>query len=158
MLALPPNPLKSVVVKRFCILLAIVVVGILLPCYTSGIFGNTRARVRLDHTIEVPASTTVIRCAFPYSTTQWMDSGAESTFKIARSDVPALLAQLHDFKQYPNDPPDWEIMKRHLDPGWRKGNPVAVYDGKSSEGNRTLVEVWPVDATSVGIYIDTVWN
>ena len=150
--------MKSVVVKRFSILLTIVLVGILLPCYTSGIFGNTRARVRLDHNIEVPSSATEIHCAFLYSTTQWMDSGAESTFKIPRSDVPGILSQLHDYKQYPTDPVEWVIMRRHLDPPWYKGKPIAVYDAKSLQGYRTLLEVWPVDADTVGIYVDTVWN
>ena len=135
------------------------VVGILLPCYISGLFGNTRARVRLDHSIELPASTSEIHCAFPFSTTQWMDSGAQSTFKIARNDLPGLLAQLHGFKQYPKDPPGWEGGTwRALEPEWQTGQPIAVYDGKSSQGNYTLVEVWPVDSASVGIYIDTIWN
>jgi hypothetical protein len=150
--------LKSVVVKRFAILLTIVVVGILLPCYTSGLFGNTRARVRLDHSIEPPPSITEIECAFPYSTTQWADSGAESTFEISRGDLPGLLAQCKDFRESPADPPDWATMRRNLHPSWRTGKPIAVYDGKSSEGNKTLVEVWPVDIRSVGIDIYTVWN
>jgi hypothetical protein len=135
-----------------------VVVGILLPCYTSGLFGNSRARLRLDHNIDAPASTTEIDCAFPYSTTQFMDSAAESTFKIVRSDLPGLLAQMPGFKESPKDPDDWKIGIRHLKPKWRIGTPIAVYDGKSQQGNRTLVEVWPVDAETVGIYIVTVWD
>jgi hypothetical protein len=150
--------LNRPVVKTFGILITLVCLGIVAPCYFSGLIGNSRARVRLDHSIEVPASTSGIECAFPFSTTQFMDSGAEATFTISRADLPGFLAEFPHFKESPDDPPEWATLRRHLSPAWRKGVPIAVYDGRFPEGHRTLCEIWPVDSTSVGIYLVSVWN
>jgi len=151
-------PFKTAMAKTFATLLTLCMVGIVFPCYVSGYFGNTRARVQLDHSIDLPRSTSEIQCAGPISTTQIWDGGAESAFKISRADLPGVLAQFHGYKTSPSDSAGGLNIKWNLSPAWTQGAPAAVYAGTSAQGNQTVMEVWPIDSASVGIRINTVWN
>jgi len=121
--------------------------------YATGFMGSTRARIALDHSINLPSSASHIVCEDFFTLTPFSDAGASASFEISRNDLPAVLAQFPKGLDKPL-PDDHGPMTA---PSNFKGL-IARYRGGSRDGNVCWIDVFEVDAQTDGVVIATSWN
>jgi hypothetical protein len=146
------------------VLLTSLFVGVaVLVLFLGGCIGNSAARITREHGLVLPASASHFVCKGD----AWMigDRGAASAFEMATNDIPRFLAQLKikDTHQRGYRP----AFLNSIFPGnsqyqvrttWMSGIPLETYHCASPVGDFLDVQIWPIDATHVGVCLYTDWN
>ena len=123
--------------------------------YSIGFIGSTKARVALDHSINLPYSVSHIECEDLFTFTPFADAGASASFEIKRKDLGAILAQFREvtLASKPEGNSDTALTRPA---GFKR--PIASYTGLSRDGNVFSMEVYDMDVDHVYVVIDTSWN
>jgi hypothetical protein len=124
------------------------------------VFGDSASRIRREHGLNLPASASAIECHGDAWLRIITDCGAASSFEVAISDVPSLLAQLRvrststgvSESIFPGNP-EYQVHR-----SWMSGIPTATYRCNSPTGDDLSVQTWPIDSSRVGICLYTDWN
>jgi hypothetical protein len=132
--------------------------------FLEGCVGGSARRITREHGLVLPASASHFVCKGD----AWimiMDRGAASAFEMASNDVPRFLAQLKikdthhgDHRpEYSNSifpgNPQYQVRT-----SWMSGSPLETYHCASPVGDFLDVQIWPLDATHVGVCLYTDWN
>jgi len=131
----------------------------------GGCRGNSARRIEREHGLVLPASATQFVCRGDAWKHIFMDSGAASAFEMASNDLPKFLSQLKikethkgtfrpDYSDYIySSNPQYQISR-----SWMEGTPLETYQCASPTGDWLTVQVWPIDASHVGVCLYTDWN
>jgi hypothetical protein len=132
--------------------------------FFGGCIGNSSLRIRREHGLVLPPSASRFVCKGD----AWkmvLDRGAASAFEMASNDLSGFLARLTikeshhgDYRpQYSNSifpgNPQYQVRT-----SWMSGSPLETYRCKSPVGDSLDVQIWPIDATHVGVCLYTDWN
>jgi hypothetical protein len=146
--------------KIVSIIVSIVLV-LLILAFGFSCVGNSAARIRREHGLELPASADHFVCRGD-AWMQIMDRGAASAFEMDAKDLKTFTAQLmiektDDWPQYgsrifPGNP-QYQIQRP-----WMSGRATIAYHCKSSTGDWLEVQIWQMSSNRVGICLYTDWN
>ena len=88
-----------------------------------------------------------------------MDSGAASAFEIAPTDLSSFLSQLKILETYDGDCCILPINSQYqIRRPWTSGVALNTYRCASPTGASLEVQIWKVDAATVGVLLYTDWN
>jgi len=132
--------------------------------FLGGCLGSSGRRITREHGLVLPASASHFVCKGD----AWvaiMDRGAASAFQCASNDVPSFVAQLKIKDTHHGD--RGPKFSNSIFPGnpqyqvrtpWMSGIPLETYHCTSPVGDFLDVQIWPIDATHVGVCLYTDWN
>ena len=114
-------------------------------------------RIKQEHTLTVPASASHIHCDPFFAISIFLDTGGEASFEMSRNDLPIFLAQLKFLRSEsrPDDPSDMLVNNEVPD---HFGRLISTFDGFSHDGNVMHIDVYDIDASTVGVWIGTISN
>ena len=123
-------------------------------------FDNSITRLRNEHGLLFPDSTTAIECRGDAWLRYVDDCGASSIFELPTSDIAPFLPQLQVTSKITGDShrifpgnPQYQVNR-----WWMSGMPIATLHCSSPTGTFLVVQTWPIDESRVGICLYTDWN
>jgi hypothetical protein len=150
--------------RKLAVLFTLFSIGVaVIILFFGGSIGNSAARITREHGLVLPSSASHFVCKGD----AWIigDRGAASAFEMASNDVPPFVAQLKIKDTHHGDhgpefsnsifPSNPEYQVRTT---WMSGIPLETYSCASPVGDFLRVQIWPIDATHVGVCLYTDWN
>jgi hypothetical protein len=124
-----------------------------------GFVGNSAARIRREHGLNVPPTAHSFVCGGDAWAHRFMDSGAASAFEMASSDLPSFLSQLKIQNIHDGDCCILPVNSRYqIRRPWTSGVALKTYRCASPTGDSLEIQIWKVDATTTGVLLYTDWN
>ena len=148
---------KFILLALAMVVLSSSVFGIL---FLFGYVGNSAARVRREHGLNVPSSARGFICRGDAWMHLFSDSGAASAFEMAARDMPGFISQLRI--RQTNEGRNGNILpinaQYQIHRPWMSAVSMQTYRCASLTGNSLAVQIWQIDDANVGVLLYTDWN
>jgi len=150
------KPRKSILAVLSVLILIAISLGFL---FAFGFVGNSAVRVSREHGLNIPPTAHSFVCGGDAWAHRFMDSGAASAFEMASSDLPSFLSQLKIQETHEGDccilPMNSQYQIRRP---WTSGVALKTYRCASPTGDSLEIQIWKVDAATIGVLLYTDWN
>ena len=114
------------------------------------------ARAQWEHGVTLPASIGYIECRGD-ANRLFLDRGASTVFEMDAADLPAFKSSLPPPVPFDTFVPGNARYRGFTFP-WTATQPTEILSCQSSKGDWLHVEVWPMQASRVGVWMYTDWN
>jgi len=153
------NVMRKAQRTAVAMLALVILAGISGLLFLFGFVGSSGVRVRREHGLEIPPTAHSFVCGGDAWMHRFMDSGAASAFKMASSDLPSFLTQLKLLETHDGDCRILPINSQYqIRRPWTSGIASKTYRCASPTGDSLEVQIWKIDAATVGVILYTDWN